>query len=87
MIPVFIIMLISSIFFTGCERECAYKDLSKMKFETVKQYSENNVPVYRQYRDASCFDSIIYYKTTLEIDGIKHEYLRMDGYRRSALTH
>lgn len=28
-----------------------------------------------------------YYKSTIKIDGIKHEYITINGYRRYAITH
>lgn len=32
-------------------------------------------------------EGFYYYKTTIEIDGIKHEYITINGYRRYAITH
>ena len=32
-------------------------------------------------------EGFIYYKSIIEIDGIKHEYITVNGYRRYAITH
>ncbi len=83
MIPVFIIMLISSIFVTGCEKY--FDDYEKLRGSN--KVPKEDVAVMCQDDNVYGMDSVIYYKTTLELDNKKHEYIRMDGYRKCALTH
>ena len=76
MIGSLIVIIISAFIFHGCVP--AYSEESKQN---------NSNPVKEDttiYSDSS-YDS--YHKITIEVDGIRHEYLRYKSYRQCGLTH
>ena len=76
MIGSLIVIIISAFIFHGCVP--AY-------CEETKQESTRN-PVkecINIWSDVNCD----YHKLTIEVDGIKHEYLRYTRYRQCGLTH
>ena len=75
MIGSLIVIIISAFIFHGCVP--AYSEESEQnKANPVKE--DTTI-----YNDA--YDS--YHKITIEVDGIKHEYLRYKSYRQCGLAH